>query len=227
MILPEQEFWDVFKKTNGALSCCEAIAIMNLASMAPLMEVGEKKTTAGQYLEMGTHKGKSAMAAIAALPQPGLFLMLDPEFENEEWEKETHEAISEVQEMTERRLIVRALVPQYSLDFLQKNPNLMFSWVFSDAGSHQYGLPMAEVELLEDRIVPHGIIAFHDFDSQFKEVRYSYDYLLSTGKYEEVPIPWEEIKNYAREHDLEKSNLSWHHEELDFPCFVGALKRKP
>ncbi len=226
MITPPQEFWDVFKNTNGALSCCEALAIMNLAELVPLMEVGEKKTTAGQFLEMGTHKGKSAMAAMCGLPQPALFFMLDPEFKDEKWLEETHNAISEVQTISERTLVIRALIPEYSTDFLEKYKNLMFSWVFSDAGSHQDGLPMREVKLLEDRVVPGGIIAFHDFNSQFKEVRESYDYLLSTGKYEEVPIPWKEIVAFVKENDLEKNNKSWHHEELDFPCFVGALKRK-
>ena len=55
MITPSKEFWEVLKNTNGALSCTEAVAIMNIAAQAP---------NRGTHLEAGTYMGKSAMAAI-------------------------------------------------------------------------------------------------------------------------------------------------------------------
>lgn len=85
---------------------------------------------------------------------------------------------------------------------------------------------MKEVLALEDRMVEGGIIAFHDFRAQFLQVNEAYDYLLGTGKYEEIKIDWNEIVSYVNENELEVGNISWHHQELQNPCFVGALRRK-
>lgn len=208
MITGDDLFWKTFKETYGALSACEAIAIMNLAAMVP----------PGSALELGTHKGKSAMAAIIGLPGSQLDIV-EPEFIDEKWKLTTCARIVSVKSLS-------SVFPHagYSTDVI---PNFVrLAWVFVDSGSHQDGLPMQEVKMLEDRVVPDGIIAFHDFNSQFIEVREAYDYLLSTGKYEEVSIDWPGIIAYAKAHDLEKDNNSWHHNELEFPCFVGALKRK-
>lgn len=210
MIQPSKEFWEVFKKTEGALSCCEAIAIMNIAAQAPV----------GEYLELGTYKGKSAMSAIHSLNQDGVFHSVDPEFEKA---IHTEEVIYQIYSATSTKIPVICF-PSFSTEIIPQF-NIL-SYVFVDSGSHGDGLPMAEVKLLEDRLITGGIIVFHDFRSQFIEVEQAYNYLIGTGKYEEISISWEEVKDYVREHDLEKGNNSWHHNELDFPCFVGALRRK-
>lgn len=210
MITTHKEFWEVFKKTNGALSCCEAIAIIKISEEAP----------EGLFLECGTHKGKSALAACEGL-QNGTFYLLDPIFEDKSIEDEVIDTVGDFADWGNIELILDS---SYSTDFISKHNN--YCYVFVDSGSHQDGLPMMEVKLLEDRVVQGGIIAFHDFRSQFVEVEQAYNYLLGTGKYEEIKIDWDAIVNYARENDLEKGNNSWHHNELDFPCFVGALKRK-
>lgn len=208
MILPNETFWSAFKSVQGALSCCEALAIMNIASEAPQ----------GIYLELGTHKGKSAISAMQYLSN-GEFHLVDPIFNDLELAEQVVKMV-----LCHSNKIVVGIIPKYSIDIIENYNKL--SYVFVDSGSHQDGLPMQEVKMLEDRIVSGGIIAFHDFDSQFKEVREAYNYLLNTGKYEEISIPWDEIRKYVLENNLEENNQSWHHTELETPCFVGALKRK-
>ena len=100
------------------------------------------------------------------------------------------------------------------------------SYCFVDSGSHQDGLPMQEVKLLEDKMVQGGIICFHDWDSQFREVKEASDYLVSTGKYDYISIQWNEIIEYVNANNLEEGNISWHHNELKNPQFVGAVRRK-
>ncbi len=207
MITPSKEFWKIFKETNGALSCAEAVAIMNLAALAP----------ESSYLELGTFRGKSAMSALVALKN-GSFDLVEPEFSD----KQICEDVLRVIPKTNN--IAINLIPDYSTNIIQNYNHLCY--VFVDSGSHQDGLPMQEVKLLEDRMVQGGIIAFHDWNSQFKEVKEASDYLASTGKYEYISIDWDEINKYVNENNLNEGNLSWHHTELENPNFVGALKRK-
>jgi hypothetical protein len=214
------EFWKVFKATEGALSCSESIAIINIAALAP----------EGLYLELGTHKGKSALSAISELKN-GAFYLLDPIFEDEQLRLEIEEKIALFDLSNNNSNSIIALA-KYSTDFIiefaaQHNFN-DYAYVFVDSGSHGDGLPMQEVKLLEDRMVKGGIIAMHDYKNQFTEVELAYDYLVSTGKYEPTPINWKEIFDYVAENNLEEGNNSWHlYPELGHPPnFVGALKRK-
>ena len=210
MILPtNKDFWDKFRKTNGALSVTEAIAIINIASQAP---------KGGWAIELGTFNGKSSMAAMLGLPKC-FFMLLDPIFEDDKIIDEVYENIKDVNPE-----IALKFSPTYSTDFLPKLAP--YSYVFVDSGSHQDGLPMQEVKLLEDNMLQGGIIAFHDWNSQFSEVKEASDYLVGTGKYDYIDIPWQEIIEYVNANNLEDNNLSWHHNELKNPCFVGALRRK-
>jgi len=210
MILPSKEFLDVFKETNGALSVTESIAIMNIAAQAPR----------GIFLELGTHKGKSAMSAVFGLPK-GDFGLVEPCFKD--CEINPTDVVNVVSKFSKHK---RAyfIIEDYSTNILPNQKEM--AYVFVDSGSHQDGLPMQEVKLLEDKMVQGGIIAFHDWNSQFKEVKEASDYLVSTGKYEYISIGWNEIIEYVNENNLEEGNSSWHHTGLKNPCFVGAVKRK-
>lgn len=209
MKIPSKQFIEEFKKTQGALSVCESIAIYNIALQAP----------EGLYLELGSHKGKSGMSAALGL-KSGVFHLVDPIFEDEELE---NKVVNLVQNYTNGEVFVEA-VAAYSTDIIHNYDNLAF--VFLDSGSHCDGLPMQEVKMLEDRIMVGGILAFHDFQNQFTEVAEAYKYLVSTGKYEPIEIKWNEIKAYVSENNLEEGNSSWHMDGVALPCFVGALKRK-
>lgn len=209
MIKPTKEFWDVFKSTNGALSCAEAVAIANLAA----------QVQKGLYVEYGTFKGKSALAALQGLPE-GLFYLYDPEFGKTIDEKDVYKTLGQFDENINHLW----LGSDYSTNVIPEYND--YTYVFVDSGSHQDGLPMQEALLLEDRVARGGIIAWHDWDSQFREVKEASDYLVGTGKYEYIPINWDEIIEYVNSENLEEGNQSWHHNELRNPCFVGAVRRK-
>lgn len=207
MIKPHFDFWNDFKTTNGAMSCCESLALINIAHKAPLE---------GTWIELGSFKGKSSISAAYSQVRDKEFNLVDPIFADIVVVEEVAKVVS--------KYFKPVFINGYSETVIHYSND--YSYVMVDSGSHQDGLPMREVKLLEDRMVTNGIIAFHDFDSQFKEVREAADYLVSTGKYEYMPIDWEEIKKYVRENDLETGNTSWHHSDNPFPCFLGAVKRK-
>ena len=202
----------LFKSINGAFSCTEAVALMNILSEAK----------EGVYVELGVAYGKSALVVMEQA-KPSIFFLVDPEFGDIKWLNDVEFRLKMVS--NKFTLIFTKLL---STDFLTQTPGSegKFSYVMVDSGSHQDGLPMLEVKLLEDRMIDGGIIAFHDWGSQFKEVKEASDYLVGTGKYEYIPIDWEAIKSYVNENNLEEGNVSWHHNELQNPCFLAALKRK-
>lgn len=212
MEIPHESFWKVFKETNGAFSTAEAIALYNIAVLAP----------DGLYMELGTHKGKSAMSAIMGL-KDGVFYLVDPIFKLEYVWGEVMDSIDKLPSSYGIGLLFEA---EESLNVIPNHND--YSYVFVDSGSHGDGLPMQEAKLLEDRMVQGGIIAWHDYKNQFVEVEQAYNYLLSTGKYEEIQINWSEIFDYVKEHNLEEGNCSWHlYPELPHPPnFIGALRKK-
>lgn len=209
MKLPSKQFWDLFKSTHGAFSTPEAIALYNICLDAP----------EGEYLELGTHKGKSTFAASLALKK-GKFYLVDPIFEDAEINKEL---LTKLYKNFSH--IKYTLLPDYSTNIIHRYNNL--AYVFVDSGDHGEELVSEEVKALEDRVMQGGIIAFHDFGNQFTAVQRWYDYLVSTGKYEAMHIDWKQIFDYVRENNMEEGNSSWHEKgSEEFPKFVGALKRK-
>lgn len=211
MILPSKEFIDKFKETTGAFSVTEAIGLYNVCLEAPQ----------GDWIELGTHKGKSTTVIALAIPEKTSTLhLVEPEFKDEEWRNGASARIKEV------KAGIKVLgYAGYSLNVIQKHIGQL-SFVFVDSGVHD-DMVMQEVKMLEDKMIPQGIIAFHDYKNQFTAVERAYDYLVSTGKYEVIPIDWDDIKKYVTENNLEEGNNSWHvYEEHPCPNFVGALKRK-
>jgi hypothetical protein len=207
MIIPSNEFIEKFRNVKGAMSVCEMIFLYNCAFDSPQ----------GECLELGSHRGKSSMAIAAALNKESSLYLVEPEFEDKEW-------VREVMELVRGYAKNVFYVAGYSTDVIQEFHDLAF--VFVDSGSHQDGLPMREVKMLEDRVKSGGIIAFHDLNSQFIEVGWAYSYLVNTGKYDVINPDWGKIESHVSANDLEKGNDTWHHTELDHPKFIGALRRK-
>lgn len=206
--IPHSSFIEKFKEVNGAFSVAECIALYNVCLQSP----------DGSWMELGTHKGKSTMAiALAMNPKTSSLTLVEPEFKDTNWLEEVAERIIGV-----NKDIRLYMMPSYSIDEI-KNHVGFISFVFVDSGVHD-DMVMEEVKLLEDKIVRKGVIAFHDYKNQFTAVERAYQYLLSTGKYEEIEINWPLI---LRE-DREEGNNSWHqYPELGHaPNFVGALRRK-
>jgi hypothetical protein len=213
MITPPAEFWKVFKETPGALSCAEALAIINIAAQSPTHE---------RCVEFGVYRGKSAMSAAIVLTH-ALFYLVEPEFKGSKFKNDVAATLKKIPSSP----VEYSFSSLYSVEWLNDNER-EFGYAFVDSGSHGDGLPMQEAKLLEDRMVQGGIIAWHDYKNQFVEVEAAYNYLLSTGKYEEIPINWQEIFDYVAENNLEEGNDSWHlYPDLGHPPnFVGALRRR-
>lgn len=233
MNFPTKEFFEEFKKTPGAISVCEAIAIYWLGSQSP---------EGGYYVEVGSNAGKASMAASHGINRSDVFFMVDPIYnlqnreafehsvqgtpENIPWgyvfepdfNDKVRNRISSVSKM------LASLQGDYSTNVFKAHNE--YSYVFIDSDDHQEELVMEEVTLLEDKMIPGGIIAFHDFRNQYYGPFAGYTYLLETGKFEPVNIPWDEIRAYVSENNLEEGNNSWHMPGVDLPCFVGAVKRK-
>lgn len=215
MIYPSPEFLKVFKETSGALSVTESIAIMNIAN--------EAHKVTGTWVELGSYKGKSCISAAYTLPRTGvrMFHLVEPEFSSLSF---CEEVKNTVELYCDPRFIADYSTNVIGNKFVLPEP---YAYIFVDSGSHQDGLPMQEAKLLEDRVIPGGIIAWHDFKNQFREPAEAADYLVSTGKYEWIDIPWQEIIAYVKKNNLEEGNNSWHlYDDVPFPNFVGAVRRK-
>jgi effector-binding domain-containing protein len=211
MIIPSKNFWTVFKNTPGALSCAEAMSIIQIAALAPI----------GEYMELGSNRGKSSLAATQSLKE-GIFYLVEPEFKDDEWHKEV---VNKVFRNSVEHISPRGIA-DYSTNVIDKYGK--YSYVFWDSGEHGGEILWKETEMLEDALVSGGILCSHDIGNQFTQQTEAMNKLVATGKYEWVSINWNEIFEYVKEHNLEEGNVSWHqYPELPHPPnFVGALRRK-
>lgn len=231
MNFPDSNFFEEFKKTPGAISVCESIAISWIASQSP---------KCGAFIDIGSNAGKAGMSAAHGI-QNGAMVLVDPIYdltnleafrhsiqgspENMPWayvsdpefNNKVKDRITAVSDMTP------ALMGDYSLSALKKFSE--FAYVFLDSDDHDLPLIMSELEIIKDRMLPGGIIAFHDFRNQYSGPFEAYRNLLTTGKFEEIVIPWDEIRSFVSENNLENGNDSWHMPGVDYPCFVGAVRR--
>lgn len=234
MLYPLQTFLEVFKKTPGAISVSESIAIMNIAN-----EVIE-----GTYIECGSHAGKSGMSAVAGLKHGGNFYMIDPVYDllnleawkhtiqehpdNMGWlyfkEDGFYDKVKENIRIASHGKINPVLLGDYSENVLPKYDN--YAYVFIDSDNHSQERVSAELDLIRPKMKIGGIIAFHDFGNQYIAPREAHEQLIQSGEYENVPIDWKSIFDYVRENKLEEGNDSWHTKgSNEFPCYVGAVRK--
>lgn len=238
MIFPTQGQLDLFKATPGAISVHEMVAIMNVVFQAP----------EGTFAEMGSHRGKSGSAAAMAmaLAHGATLHMVDPLYDMENLDAWAHScqghpdnAWQGARELdfkdTVKGAIITAscaqVIPELHGDYsIHAIPELHakhgdFAYVFLDSDQHTYELLKEECDLLRGRMKVGGILAFHDFASQFLGVEQMYREMLQGGMYHEIPIDWEQIKSWVSANGGEQGNISWHHNENPAPCFFGALVR--
>jgi len=248
MIAPTPEQLAMFKRTPGAISVHEMLAIINVAAQAPH----------GCCAEMGSHRGKSGIAAAIGLQGKSLreLHMVDPLYDVSNLEAWSHsdqkhpdnglpearvdgfkESVkSSVQKATKLKCLPEddlrcnvypILHGDYSTNAIPRLHSEFgdFAYVFIDSDQHQYELVKEECELLRHRVAIGGIIAFHDFASQFHGVERAYREMLEGFAYEEIPVDWPAIKAWVSANGGEAGNNSWHHTDKEAPCFFGAIKR--
>lgn len=234
MVLPSKEFLELFKKTPGAISVCESIAIMNITN----------EVIKGTYIECGSHAGKSGMSAAAGLKYKGKFYMIDPVYDLNNFEAWKHTIQGHPDNMgwlyfkeklfrnrvynniviASNWKIVPVLIGDYSENVLSKYKD--YTYVFIDSDNHSHERVESELELIKPRMKVGGIIAFHDFGNQYIAPREAHAKLIQSGDYENIDIDWNAIFGYVRENNLEEGNDSWHEKgSNEFPCYVGAARK--
>jgi len=207
---PPIQIIELFKKTHGAMSVAEGIALYNVCLKAP----------GNEWVELGSHKAKSSIMILASKLIETRFTMVEPEFKSVEWSNEVASTLDCFALNNVR------LCSNYSTEVLPSFDKISF--LFVDSGDHGEEIVQSEKPLYENKIVSGGVIAFHDFGSQFTAVSRCYEQLIASGNYEPIGIDWNEIFIYVAAHQLEEGNDSWHqYPELPHPPnFIGALKRK-
>lgn len=207
MFYPTPQLIEKFKNTKGAFSVAEAIALYNIVLSAPR----------GTYCEFGTHKGKSTtMIAAAARRLTNLYLV-EPEFVNEEWKEQVKKHVLGI-----NKNIFLTLDCSTSLNVIPKINKISFCLI--DSGNHDE-MVMQEVMAIQNNVLKHGIVAFHDYKNQFTYVEKAYNFLIDTGKFTAVPIDWNPILNYTQKGRFEDGNDTWHNypELKHSPNFLGAV----
>lgn len=243
---------DLFKKTNGAISVHEGCALHWLTSQCPegaAVELGSHEgkaaimEAAGFYIfsKREFHLVDPAYDmtnreawenSCQGTPENAHQHFNDPDFNKRVVNrvfgagifKTTSYLDDGVQVTTPESKVQPILHGDYSLHAIPEIQS-PFAYCMVDSDIHGYELCRDECNLLRYRMAVGGIIAFHDFMSQFLGVEQAYREMLQGGMYEEVGIPWGEIKEFVKTIGGESGNTSWHHVDKEAPCFLGALRR--
>lgn len=231
----------LFKETPGAISVHEFFSIQWLASKAP---------ENGVCLCLGSNAGKAAIAqatGLAAQGKPRGMFLIDTVFDlnnKEAWSENVqqpdpmatgwswiyepyfHDKVIDRVTKAGDGLITPYLIGESALRAIPKYGRPGIAFAFSDVDSHNGHGVKAIAGQLAEKMIPGGIIAWHDFRSQFGGVEEASDMLIETGAFEEIEIPWATIQRIVDENGGEhEGNESWHHRETPRPMFVGAVRR--
>jgi len=241
--IPSTELLDLFKKTPGAISVHEMLAIGWLTEQAPI----------GVAMDIGTNAGKGAIAEAIGYQRAGIereMMCIDTVFDldnKEAWadnktqdgpmttgwnwiyEPDFKEKVMERITLAGGLFVHPRLFGESALTAIPRLGARGVAFAFCDADNNQKWLVDGIVDALAPLMVPGGIIAHHDHHSQFIAPHEAQDRLIATGEFEKIKIPWEEIKAAVDilpggEHPPD--NLSWHHKETARPMFVGAIQKK-
>lgn len=220
------EVLEAAKNISGAASMPEMAALYLAIQDVP----------DGIAVDLGTHAGKFASVAAAALNGHRDFYCVDPLFDltNKEIWKDTVQGspdnipwgispdwnvrVLECVQKFAPNLTVH-LVADTSVHFLKNHDNIAYCFVDSD--DHQPELLLAEVNLLKSKVVPGGLVFFHDLDNQYFAPRMAYDLLKDQG-WQPIEMDWDQAKWWQCH---EPDNDSWHNRDNPCPCFVGGLRK--
>lgn len=238
MLIPPEETVNLFKRTPGAMSVCEMIAIHSITAQA---------LDEGVFCSMGSHAGKDTIAAVSGMTKNGKYYLIDPCYDlsnTRAWSQAVQKEAKQMpwhyvndpnfNELVKERvkaanpLTEPVLIGEASLDALPlivaEDGFKGFSYVFSDSDDHNYNLMKSEDDFLEPYMLKGGIICFHDYGNYSAPVQIHKE-LIESGLYENVAIPWNEIQLYVSDNNLEEGNDSWHCCQVKLPCFLAAVRK--
>ena len=230
-MIPINQFYRHVAEIPGAISMTEAVALYDtIVKYAPGI---------GVAVDLGSNSGKSSLVAARALHKSwfsGRFCMVDLAYDllNPEWSKTVQgdsakmpwgqlrdtEYLKAIHKRMSEYTYVE-MIGESSIQFILQMTDFA-GYVFIDTDDHQEELVMEEVRLLANRMVPGGLIFFHDF----KKPALGHQYLLNTGRFENIEMSWERAIEYVKKHDLETGNDSWHMSGsgIEFPNFIGCAR---
>lgn len=236
--IPSPNLIGLFKTTQGAISLHEFFAISWLASQAP---------SNGVCLDIGTNAGKAAVAQSSGFAASTYIHCIDTVFdlENDVAWKDNHmqpdrntTGWSWIYEKDFKQKVISriAAASKHNVSAILYGESVMtavprlgadgVAFAFSDADSANKWLVDGIADALAPNMVKSGIIAWHDWSSQFFPPKEASDRLIATGQFEQVAIPWDEIKEAVDSIGGEHvGNDSWHHRETERPMFVGAVRK--
>lgn len=220
------ELFEYTKNIYGGVNMSEMVALYDTI-------IKHLKCPKGIAADLGSHEGKSSVIGVAALS----FLNRTDDFYSVELIEFGKPGVK--QRVKERVMKYSSgtvtLVEGFSVDFLDQHTG-PFSYVFIDT-DHFLELVMGEAKRLEDKMHPGGLILFHDFKNQYTEPAQVYDYLIATGKYEEIQMDWDFAIQLTKKYELEKDNVTFarydgvHSPNLselttfEYPSFIGCVRR--
>lgn len=236
------ETLSIFKTTPGAISLHEMFAIEWLTQQAPAN---------GVSMDIGSNAGKAAIAQAAGYcrrKEIRKMACVDTVFdlENKEAWKDNHtqsgpkttdwawiyaptfhaDVIGRIERAGGGKVEVE-LLGESALTAIPRLGVGGVAFAFCDADNNQRWLVDGIVDALAPIMICGGIIAHHDFESQFIAPHEAQERLIQSGKFDRVMIPWEQFKRSVDDIGGEHAgNTSWHHKETERPMFVGAIRRK-
>jgi len=230
-----------FKTIPGAISVTEAIALYRVIQDS----LCTKEKYNEVFIDFGSYAGKSSLIAITALSElyrRGLFIMIEPaydpngscrtigpSFAPDDYLDRIRENVSAFayNVISKEHPNITPVLFGYTSEEAIKNHlgDLNISYAFIDTGEHSEESIAIEVNYLRDRMLPGGLIVFHDVGNQYiAPTKAAYE-LVQSGHFEAIKIDWEPIFTFVAEHELEKGNDSWHMIGHLHPNFIGAVRR--
>lgn len=238
--IPTTELIELFKTTPGAISLHEFFAISWLTAQAP----------GGILLDVGSNAGKAAVAQAIGYARRSInarMHCIDTVFDLSNaaawkdnrtqdgpmttgwswiYEPDFQRNVKHRIEFAGGGNVAVKLFGESALTAIPRLGAAGVSFAFCDADNNQRWLVDRIVDALAPLMVPGGIIAHHDFESQFIAPHEAQQRLMATGDFERIEIPWGEIKDAVDSIGGEHiGNTSWHHNETARPMFVGAIRR--
>ena len=220
------EMFEFAKNTYGGVNMSEMVGLFDTI-------IKHLKCPEGMAADLGSHEGKSSIIGAAALS----YLNRADDFHLVELIEFGKPNVKErvTERVTKYSSVPVTLVEGLSVDFIYENGG-PFSYVFVDT-DHDISFVMPEGKGLEDRMLPGGLIFFHDFKNQYPAPAQVYQCLIDTGKYEEVEIDWDSAIQFTKEHGLKENDVTFarydglHATSLseltsfEYPVFIGCLRR--
>lgn len=248
-MIPSPSLIDHFCKIPGAFAVSEAIAMYIAITQELPKAPGWGAAINGPVCELGAHCGKASSILTQATYRtlhPGTTVevhLVDPLFDRteENYRETCQKTVDNIpwahcQREDFNEWVIKnslsdcptesvhiTLLGTLSWKYLVGQPHLYCALVDSD--DHNDELVLRECKLLETSILPGGLVFFHDFGNYGGPVK-GHEYLLSTGRFENVELLWGTACTMSAEGNWESRNDSWHAKQSgDNARYLGCARR--